>query len=48
MWKYFYRVGWIIMVSNIGLQIAQDSVVGMVCIVIGWFCALIGAISMKD
>lgn len=48
MWKYFYRVGWIIMVGNIGLQISQDSAVGMVCIVIGWSCALIGTIGMKD
>lgn len=48
MWKYLYRVGWIIMVGNIGLQIAQDSTVGMICVMIGWFFALIGAIGMKD
>ena len=48
MWKYFYRIGWIIMIGNIGLQIVQDSTVGMICVTIGWFSALIGAISMKD
>lgn len=48
MWKYLYRVGWIIMVGNIGLQIVQDSVVGMVCVMIGWAFALIGAIGIKD
>lgn len=48
MWKYLYRVGWIIMIGNIGLQIAQDSIIAKVCIMIGWFCALIGAIEIKD